>query len=109
MKLSTSPDSSKEEELSGENSRSQSPWSALRDGSRRSAFLPYKPSVTVLTNLQRGNTKAQTPVLEVNEVSFHHRAAQGDLTIKDIERGMKQQLDFGKCHIYLLIVMFFFV
>lgn len=46
-----------------------------------------QPSVTVLTNLQRGNTKAQTPVLEAEELNFHQRAAQGDLTIKDIKQG----------------------
>lgn len=44
--------------------------------------------MTVLTNLQRGNTKAQTPVIEAEELNFHQRAAQGDLTIKDVEQGM---------------------
>ncbi|KAL0278796.1 UNVERIFIED_CONTAM: hypothetical protein PYX00_000501 [Menopon gallinae] len=65
---------------------SQNSWNALRSGSRKSAFLPYKPSVTVLTNLQRGNTEAHTPVIESEELNFHQRAAQGDLTIKDIEQ-----------------------
>ncbi|EEB15517.1 DNA-binding protein rfxank, putative [Pediculus humanus corporis] len=63
-----------------------SPWNALQDGSRKSAFLPYKASVTVLTNLQRGNTKAQTSIIGTEELNFHQRAAQGDLTIKDIEQ-----------------------
>lgn len=34
-------DNNSEEERQ-DSSRSQSPWSALRDGSRKSAFLPYK-------------------------------------------------------------------
>lgn len=87
--MNISPDSNLEDIQStsnGNSSRSQSPWSALRDGSRKSAFLPYKPSVTVLTNLQRGNTKAQTPVIEAEELNFHQKAAQGDLTIKDIKQ-----------------------
>ena len=41
----------------------------------------------MLTNLQRGNTKAQTSIIGTEELNFHQRAAQGDLTIKDIEQG----------------------
>lgn len=49
------------------------------NGSRKSAFLPYKPnSSTVLTNLQRGNTEANVD----NEITltFHERAGQGEIT-----------------------------
>lgn len=49
----------------------------LINGSRKSAFLPYKPNSTVLTNLQRGNTEAVN-----NEISlsFHERSGQGEIT-----------------------------
>lgn len=51
---------------------------SLCSGKRKSAFLPYKPSATVLTNLQRGNTEAniQTEI----SLSFHERAGQGEIT-----------------------------
>lgn len=56
-------------------------WSpgALQD--RRSAFLPYRQSLcTVLTNLQRGNTQAETPVPQSTDINFHIRAGQGEIT-----------------------------
>lgn len=48
------------------------------NGKRRSAFSPYKPTATVLTNLQRGNTQAdvQTEIC----LSFHERSGQGEIT-----------------------------
>lgn len=51
-------------------------------GSRKSAFLPYRPVSTVLTNLQRGNTEAKSG--EEIKFNFHARAAQGEITIKQI-------------------------
>ncbi|XP_036215937.2 DNA-binding protein RFXANK [Bactrocera oleae] len=46
---------------------------------RKSAFLPYRPHATVLTNLQRGNTEATFCPVEV-ALSFHERAGQGEIT-----------------------------
>ncbi|XP_017482739.1 PREDICTED: DNA-binding protein RFXANK-like [Rhagoletis zephyria] len=46
---------------------------------RKSAFLPYRPHATVLTNLQRGNTEATFCPVEVT-LSFHERAGQGEIT-----------------------------
>lgn len=56
------------------------PLSLSTNGKRKSAFLPYKPTATVLTNLQRGNTEAniQTDIC----LSFHERAGQGEITEK---------------------------
>lgn len=51
---------------------------SLTNRNRKSAFLPYKPSSTVLTNLQRGNTEA-TIDSEVC-LSFHERCGQGEIT-----------------------------
>ncbi|XP_023310505.1 DNA-binding protein RFXANK-like isoform X2 [Anoplophora glabripennis] len=64
-------------------------WSPrlLQDGNRKSAFLPYKHTYTcntVLTNLQRGNTQAETPVPQSTEINFHMKAGQGELTEQDI-------------------------
>lgn len=51
---------------------------SFSNGKRKSAFLPYKPTATVLTNLQRGNTQAniQTDIC----LSFHERCGQGEIT-----------------------------
>lgn len=40
---------------------------------------------TVLTNLQRGNTQAETPIPEETEVGFHTKAGQGEITAQDIK------------------------
>lgn len=57
-----------------------------QDATRKSAFLPYKPIVcTVLTNLQRGNTQAETPVPQPADISFHTRAGQGEISEIDIK------------------------
>lgn len=40
---------------------------------------------TVLTNLQRGNTQAETPIAQEADVSFHTKAGQGEITIEDIK------------------------
>lgn len=63
-------------------------WSpgSWQDANRKSAFLPYKPlHCTVLTNLQRGNTQAETPVPQASDFSFHSRAGQGEITDVDIK------------------------
>ncbi|XP_063700350.1 DNA-binding protein RFXANK [Culicoides brevitarsis] len=49
---------------------------------RKSAFQLYKPSATVLTNLQRGNTQAA-----LNKdicLSFHEKTAQGEITEEQV-------------------------
>lgn len=54
------------------------PLSLSSNGKRKSAFSLYKPTATVLTNLQRGNTEAniQTEI----SLNFHERAGQGEIT-----------------------------
>lgn len=63
--------------MSASLSGSMNPLS-FSNGKRKSAFLPYKPTATVLTNLQRGNTQAniQTEIC----LSFHERCGQGEIT-----------------------------
>lgn len=63
-------------------------WSpcAWQDGNRKSAFQPYKQTLgTVLTNLQRGNTQAETPVPQEADINFHTRAGQGEITESDVK------------------------
>lgn len=52
--------------------------SLVSNGKRKSAFSLYKPTATVLTNLQRGNTEASVQA-EVS-LNFHERAGQGEIT-----------------------------
>lgn len=59
---------------------SSNPLSLSTNGKRKSAFLPYKPTATVLTNLQRGNTQANVQT-EIS-LSFHERCGQGEITEK---------------------------
>lgn len=59
-------------------------WSpgSWQDGNRKSAFLPYKPTLcTVLTNLQRGNIQAESRVPQAADLNFHTRAGQGRILI----------------------------
>lgn len=56
-----------------------------QDANRKSAFQPYKQVCTVLTNLQRGNTQAETPISQETEVGFHTKAGQGEITSEDIK------------------------
>lgn len=75
--------SSDEEESNSAKKWSPGKW---QDANRKSAFRPYKQQVcTVLTNLQRGNTQAETPIPQETEVGFHTRAGQGEITAEDIK------------------------
>ncbi|XP_021708953.1 uncharacterized protein LOC110679165 [Aedes aegypti] len=53
-------------------------FNPLTSGNRKSAFLPYKSTNTVLTNLQRGNTEANIP----SEIclNYHEKTGQGEIT-----------------------------
>ncbi|XP_071452985.1 DNA-binding protein RFXANK [Hetaerina americana] len=64
-----------------------------QDGTRKSAFQPYRPTTTVLTNLQRGNVQTQTPVYEPIDVSLHHRAGQGEVTNDDLKEVSESEID----------------
>lgn len=66
---------------------------------RKSAFLPYRPQSTVLTNLQRGNTEATFCPVEVS-LSFHERAGQGEITEEQVKAELqrKQQIDYKDAH-----------
>ncbi|ENN71386.1 hypothetical protein YQE_11933, partial [Dendroctonus ponderosae] len=91
--MDTSPDSAGGDE-EGSADASWSPnftqkWSpqSLHDKNRKSAFQPYKlcsTSSTVLTNLQRGNTQAETLIPQPVELTFHMKAGQGELNSHDI-------------------------
>lgn len=62
-------------------------------GKHKSAFLPYRPQTTVLTNLQRGNTEATFCPVEV-KLSFHERAGQGEVTEEQIQQQKSVNIDF---------------
>ncbi|KAH8395156.1 hypothetical protein KR222_001980 [Zaprionus bogoriensis] len=66
---------------------------------RKSAFLPYRPQSTVLTNLQRGNTEATFCPVEVS-LSFHERAGQGEITEEQVKAELQRQqcIDFKDAH-----------
>ncbi|XP_014240028.1 DNA-binding protein RFXANK-like isoform X2 [Cimex lectularius] len=69
------------------------PSSSLwEDGPRRSAFLPYKPT-TVLTNLQRGNIRAEPTETNANGVSWFEKAGCGNITLQDIKNVNVDQVD----------------
>ncbi|XP_037957822.1 DNA-binding protein RFXANK [Teleopsis dalmanni] len=57
---------------------------------RKSAFLPYRPHATVLTNLQRGNTEAFSYPVEIT-LSFHERAGQGEITEEQVNVEIEKQ------------------
>ncbi|XP_066994966.1 ankyrin repeat family A protein 2 [Anabrus simplex] len=61
------------------------PPGSWQDGTRRSAFQPYRPT-TVLTNLQRGNIPTETLAPEQADVGLHHRAGQGEITEMDLQQ-----------------------
>ncbi|XP_017120896.1 DNA-binding protein RFXANK [Drosophila elegans] len=69
------------------------------DAKRKSAFLPYRPQSTVLTNLQRGNTEATFCPVEVS-LSFHERAGQGEITEEQVaaERTRQKDIDYKDGH-----------
>jgi len=75
-------------ELSSNLTSGPKKWSpgSWQDGIRKSAFQPYKQTLgTVLTNLQRGNTQAETPVPQEEDINFHTRAGQGEITETDVK------------------------
>lgn len=79
---------SSDEDTNQESSNAAKKWSPgkWQDANRKSAFRPYKQQVcTVLTNLQRGNTQAETPIPQETDVGFHTRAGQGEITAEDIK------------------------
>jgi hypothetical protein len=108
---SDSPTTGRKSEDEGSRSKFfSSPWSGAswQDGSRKSAFQPYRVKflllyiyhvkftkiylqqpTTVLTNLQRGNIQTLTPVHEPLDVSFHHRAGQGEIADDDLVEGIE--------------------
>jgi ankyrin repeat protein len=74
-------------------------WSpgSLQDVNRKSAFQPYRQSLcTVLTNLQRGNTQAETPVPQSADINFHTRAGQGEISQHDIN--CEKSVDVCDCN-----------
>ncbi|EDS44993.1 DNA-binding protein rfxank [Culex quinquefasciatus] len=74
--MSSSPNSDEERKLDF------NPLLLAGSGNRKSAFLPYKPTTTVLTNLQRGNTEANIP----SEIclNFHEKTGQGEITEEQV-------------------------
>ncbi|KAH8260376.1 hypothetical protein KR026_010402 [Drosophila bipectinata] len=82
-----------------EDVRSAPTSTLVLDAKRKSAFLPYRPQSTVLTNLQRGNTEATFCPVEVS-LSFHERAGQGEITDEQVtaERGRHADIDFKDGH-----------
>lgn len=58
---------------------------SFENGTRKSAFLPYKKTNTVLTNLQRGNTEANVSNTEIC-LTFHEKAGQGEITVDQIRQ-----------------------
>ncbi|XP_017095711.2 DNA-binding protein RFXANK [Drosophila bipectinata] len=82
-----------------EDVRSAPTSTLVLDAKRKSAFLPYRPQSTVLTNLQRGNTEATFCPVEVS-LSFHERAGQGEITDEQVtaERGRLADIDFKDGH-----------
>ncbi|XP_046812669.1 DNA-binding protein RFXANK isoform X1 [Lucilia cuprina] len=68
------------------------PTSGSAPGKHKSAFLPYRPQATVLTNLQRGNTEATFCPVEV-KLSFHERAGQGEVTEEQIHQQKASDID----------------
>ncbi|XP_045476824.1 ankyrin repeat family A protein 2-like [Harmonia axyridis] len=58
----------------------------LQNGNRKSAFQPYRQSATCtpLTNLQRGNTQAETPSILPTDINIHTLAGCGEITEEDV-------------------------
>lgn len=64
-------------------------------GNRKSAFQPYRPTTTVLTNLQRGNTQANIP--KEIKLNFHEKTAQGEITKEEVETELKHVDEVDGC------------
>uniref|UniRef100_A0A2P2IAC9 Ankyrin repeat family A protein 2-like n=1 Tax=Hirondellea gigas TaxID=1518452 RepID=A0A2P2IAC9_9CRUS len=74
----------KEESLSNEDwDTAAAAAAAVAASCPNSVFLPYR-AVTVLTNLQRGNVQTEESVLPPHQMSWHTRAAMGELTAHDL-------------------------
>lgn len=77
--------------------------STTTSSKHKSAFSPYRPQSTVLTNLQRGNTEATFCPIEV-KLSFHERAGQGEVTEEQIAQqkliniDLKDEFGFTALH-----------
>jgi len=71
----------------GENGRpgtpDPDPSSSIIGTGRKSAFQPYKP-ITILTNLQRGNVKTSNREVTTQPLTFHERAARGELVPDEV-------------------------
>ncbi|XP_068150473.1 DNA-binding protein RFXANK [Drosophila tropicalis] len=93
------PNTNSDDESSSASVRAAPTSTLLLDAKRKSAFLPYRPQSTVLTNLQRGNTEATFCPVEVT-LSFHERAGQGEITEDQVktELGRRQNIDFKDAH-----------
>ncbi|XP_054279213.1 ankyrin repeat domain-containing protein 50 [Macrosteles quadrilineatus] len=84
------------------------PWPSLwKNGPRRSAFQPYKPSpaqrevtvprpasTTVMTNLQRGNIQAETTPA-ISDLSWFTLAGRGDITEEQLQEMVAQGKDLN--------------
>lgn len=90
-----------QEELLSSTPNTERKWTInplmFASGNRKSAFLPYKPTNTVLTNLQRGNTEANFSNSEIY-LSFHEKSGQGEITADDINR--ENHVDILDVHNY---------
>ncbi|CAG7833215.1 unnamed protein product [Allacma fusca] len=63
-------------------------------GGKNSAFLPYKQqSLTILTNLQRGNVQTHTKDFTPDPLTFHERVAKGEVDFSDITDTNVNSLD----------------
>lgn len=60
----------------------------LQNTSRKSAFQPYRQvaQCTPLTNLQRGNTQAESAPVLPTDVNIHTSAGRGEISTEDIQR-----------------------
>lgn len=59
----------------------------LQNINRKSAFQPYRqsPTCTPLTNLQRGNTQAETPSILPTDINIHTLAGSGEITEEEVK------------------------
>ncbi|XP_044760027.1 ankyrin repeat family A protein 2-like [Coccinella septempunctata] len=77
-------------ELQNKNNKQASPFPSsnfLQNANRKSAFQPYRQTATCtpLTNLQRGNTQAETPSILPTDINIHTLAGCGEITEEDVK------------------------